>query len=198
MTTGSPTTVLELLRLADTSRQLDIFWHDCDSLSMDRTQIGVLEQPNQIRFRSFLQGEQGVRLKSDVALVVLGYLAHEALERKLADQEIGGSLQLANLSQSESARPVAARFLHTRRVTRLGLTCRLGGQHFAGSLASGGLARGLLSSGHGAEECRGAEVVVCAWWLGSLVRVCGRNFIKILKFWNSGIMGSHNFFLANR
>ena len=155
---------------------------------MDRTQIGVLEQPNQIRFRSFLEGEQGSRLKTDVAIVVLGYLAHEALERKLADQKIRASLQFANLSQSDSARPVAVRFLHTPRVTRLGLACRLGGEHFAGSLASGGLARGLLGSGHCAEVCRGAEeVVVCAWWLESCSRLRKKfhqNF-EILEFWNS-------------
>ena len=38
----------------DVSGQLDIPWHDGDSLCMDSTQIGIFEQTYKICFRCFL------------------------------------------------------------------------------------------------------------------------------------------------
>ena len=42
---------------SDSSRQLDILRHDGDSLGVDRAQVGVFEQANQVRFGRFLQGQ---------------------------------------------------------------------------------------------------------------------------------------------
>lgn len=41
--------------MAKPKGQLDVFWHYGDSLSMYRTQIGVLEQTHQISFGRFLK-----------------------------------------------------------------------------------------------------------------------------------------------
>ena len=39
---------------SDASRQLNILRHDRDSLGVDRAQVGVFEQANQVRFGRFL------------------------------------------------------------------------------------------------------------------------------------------------
>jgi hypothetical protein len=60
-------------------------------------------------------------------LEVLGDLAHQALEGQLADEQLGGFLVLADLTQGNSAGPVAVRLLHAagggRRLAR---GCRRG------------------------------------------------------------------------
>lgn len=38
----------------DTTSQLNIFRHDCDTFGMNRTQVCILEQPNKICFTSLL------------------------------------------------------------------------------------------------------------------------------------------------
>ena len=81
-------------------------------------------------------------------LEVLGDLADEALERELADQELGRLLVPADLTESDGAGAVAVGLLDAAR-GRGGLARRLGGELLAGRLASGGLPSGLLGTGHG-------------------------------------------------
>ena len=40
---------------SDTSGQLDVLWHDGDTLGVDSAQVGVLEQADQIGLSSFLK-----------------------------------------------------------------------------------------------------------------------------------------------
>eukprot|EP00667_Euglena_gracilis_P031925 EG_transcript_47589 len=70
---------------ADAAGQLDVLHHDGDALRVDGTQVGVLEQPHEVRLRRLLQGQDGVGLEADVRLVVLHDLPHQPLERQLAD-----------------------------------------------------------------------------------------------------------------
>jgi hypothetical protein len=73
----------------NSSRQLNIFWHDRDALGVNRAQVGVFKQASQVRFGRFLQRQDSVRLESQVSLEVLGDFSDQALKRQLSDQEFG-------------------------------------------------------------------------------------------------------------
>jgi hypothetical protein len=60
---------------------------------VDGSQVGVLEETDEVRLGSLLEGTDGRRLEAEVGLEVLGNLADETLERELADQELGGFLE---------------------------------------------------------------------------------------------------------
>ena len=68
---------------------------------MDRAQVGVLEEANEVRLGGLLEGEDGGALEAKVGLEVLGNLANQALERELADQELSGLLVAADLAEPE-------------------------------------------------------------------------------------------------
>ena len=40
---------------ADTASQLDVLGHDCDTLGVDGTQVGVFEETNQVSLRCLLE-----------------------------------------------------------------------------------------------------------------------------------------------
>ena len=44
---------------ADTASQLDVLGHDCDTLGMDGTQVGVFEETNQVSLRCLLESHDG-------------------------------------------------------------------------------------------------------------------------------------------
>jgi len=52
---------------------------------VDRAQVGVLEEADEVGLGGLLEGEDGGPLESQVALEVLRDLAHEALEGELAN-----------------------------------------------------------------------------------------------------------------
>jgi hypothetical protein len=131
---------------------LDVLGHDGDTLGVDCAQVSVLEQANEVGLRRLLQSQDGRALEAQVGLKVLGDLAHQALERQLTDEQLGGLLILANLAQSHGTRAVAMGLLHAAG-GRCGLARSLGGKLLAGRLAPGGLACGLLGTSHG--ECSG-------------------------------------------
>ncbi|OWK13499.1 hypothetical protein Celaphus_00014541, partial [Cervus elaphus hippelaphus] len=94
-----------------------------------------------------LQRHHGRALEAQIGLEVLRDLTHEPLERQLADQQLGGLLVAANLTQSHRTGAVAVRLLHATSGRRA-LAGRLSGQLFARRLAAGGLASSLLSTSH--------------------------------------------------
>jgi len=79
---------------ADAARELDVFGHDGHALGVDGAQVGVLEEADEVRLRGFLERQDGVRLETKVRLEVLRDLADEALEGKLADEQLRGLLIL--------------------------------------------------------------------------------------------------------
>lgn len=100
---------------ADSSCQLDVSLHDGDSLRMYGAQIGVVEQMHQKRLGGFLQGQQGVRLPPQFLTDAdgqhgRGNVADKTRERRLAYQQIPGSLVPANLLQCQRARVVSSVF----------------------------------------------------------------------------------------
>jgi hypothetical protein len=138
---------------ADAARELDVLGHDGDTLGVDGAQVGVFEEPDEVRFGGFLEREDGAGLEPEVGLEVLGDLADEALERELADQELGGLLVLADLTKRDGTGAVPVRLLDAAGGGR-GLARRLGGELLAGGLATGGLTGSLLGTSH-LERCAG-------------------------------------------
>ena len=72
---------------ADAARELDVFRHDRHALGVDRAQVGIFEQPNQVRLGRLLQRQHRRRLKTQIRLEILRNLPHETLERQLANQK---------------------------------------------------------------------------------------------------------------
>ena len=90
---------------------MDILRHDGDSLGVDRAQVGVFEQANQVRFGRFLQGQDRGGLESQVSLEILGDFSDQSLERQLSDEQFRGLLVLADFSQRDGTRAVSVRLL---------------------------------------------------------------------------------------
>ena len=131
----------------DAASELDVLWHDGDTLGVDGAQVGVLEKTNQVGFAGLLQGHDGGALESQIGLEVLGDFTHKALEWQFPDEELGALLVTSDFSQGDGSWPVPVRFLHSSG-GRCALTSGLGGQLFSRGLASGGLSSGLLCSCH--------------------------------------------------
>ena len=133
---------------ADSTGQLDVLGHDGDTLGVDGAQVGVLKQTDEVGLTGLLEGHHGRALEPQVSLEVLGNLTDQALEGKLANEELSRLLVASYLSESHCSWPVSVGLLHT--------SCGWGrfassfrGQLLPGGLASSGLSCCLLGTGHG-------------------------------------------------
>ena len=72
----------------DAAGELDVLGHDRHTLGVDRAQVGVLEQADEVSLRGLLERSDGRALEAQVGLEVLRDLADEALEGELAQQEL--------------------------------------------------------------------------------------------------------------
>ena len=97
----------------DAASQLDVLGHDCHTLGMDSTQVGILKQTHQVGLGSFLECHDSRGLEAKVSLEILSNLTHQALERQLPDQQFGALLVTADLTESHGTRPVTVGLLHT-------------------------------------------------------------------------------------
>jgi hypothetical protein len=111
---------------ANTASQLNILGHDCDTLGVNGTQVGIFEKSDKVGLGGFLKGKDSSRLESKIRLEILGDFTNETLERSFADQKIGRLLVFANLAKSDGSGAVTVGLLDTS-----GGGCRL-----AGSLSS--------------------------------------------------------------
>lgn len=85
---------------SDSSGQDNILRHDGDSVSMDGTEIGVLEESNKVWLGGFLEGQNGWGLESHVGLAFRGELSNKSLEWEFSDQKVSRLLELSDLSDS--------------------------------------------------------------------------------------------------
>ena len=92
----------------DPPGELDVLWHDGDTLGVDGAQVGVLEESNEVGLGGLLEGQDGGGLEPEVGLEVLGDLPDEPLEWKLPDEELGGLLVPSDLPKRHSSWPVPA------------------------------------------------------------------------------------------
>ena len=99
------------------ARQLHVLGHDRDALGVDGAEVRVLKEADEVRLARLLQRGDGRRLEAQVGLEVLRDLAHEALERQLADQQLRRLLVAANLAQRHRARAEAVRLLLAARAS---------------------------------------------------------------------------------
>ena len=114
---------------------------------MDRAQVGILKETNEVGLGGFLEGQDGRSLEAEIGLEVLGDLTDKTLEGQLADEKVGRLLVTADLTKSDGSRSVSVGLLDTSGGGGR-LAGRLGGELLSGSLSSGGLSGGLLGSGH--------------------------------------------------
>ena len=114
---------------------------------MDGAQVGIFEKTDQISFSSFLESQDSRALESQISLVVMSDFSDESLERKLSDEEISGLLVLSDFSEGNGTGSISMGFLDTTG-SGGGFSSSLGSELLSGSLGTGRLSGGLLSSGH--------------------------------------------------
>ena len=131
----------------DVPGELNILWHDSDTLGMDGAQVGVLKETNQVSLRGLLESHDSRGLETEVSLEVLGNFSDKALEGQLADEELSGLLVTTDLTESNGTRAVTVGLLDTSGGGGR-LASGLGGQLLPGGLATSGLASGLLGTSH--------------------------------------------------
>ena len=83
--------------------------HDCDTLSVDGTQVCIFEKTDQISFGSFLKCKDCRTLESEIRLEILGNLTNQTLEGQLSDQQVSGFLVTTDLTKSDSSRAITVR-----------------------------------------------------------------------------------------
>lgn len=86
---------------------------DSDTLGVDGTQVGILEQRNQVCLDGLLESTDSGRLEAQVGLEVLRNLTNQTLEGKLADEELGRLLVTTDLTESDRSRLVSVGLLDT-------------------------------------------------------------------------------------
>jgi len=131
----------------NTASQLDILWHDSDTLGVDSTQVGVLKQSNEVSLTGLLESTNGSRLEPEISFEILSNFSHKTLEGQLPDEELSGLLVSSDLTESNGSWPVSVGLLHSSGGWS-GLPGSLGGQLLPWSLSSSGLTCCLLSTGH--------------------------------------------------
>jgi len=131
----------------DTAGKLNILGHDGNTLCVDSTQVSILEESNKVCLSGLLKCKNGRSLETEISLEILGDLTDKALEGQLADKKVGGLLVTTDLAKGDGSRAIPVGLLDTSSGGG-GLAGCLGGELLAGSFSSGGLACGLLGTGH--------------------------------------------------
>ena len=133
---------------SDSAGELEVLWHDGDSLGVDGAEVGVFEESNEVGLGGFLEGEDGGRLESEVVLELRGDLTDESLEGKLSDEELGALLESSDFTESNCAWSESVWLLDAAGGGSLGLLGLLVSDVLSGGFATGVLSSGLLGSCH--------------------------------------------------
>ena len=132
---------------AEAAGELNVLALDGDTLGVDGAQVGVLEEGDEVGLDGLLESADGRGLEAEIGLEVLGNLTDKTLEGQLADEELSRLLVATDLTESDGTRLVAVRLLDTTG-RWCGLAGGLGGKLLTRSLATSGLAGGLLGASH--------------------------------------------------
>jgi hypothetical protein len=95
----------------ETTSELDVLGLDGDTLGVDGTQVGVLEERDEVCLDGLLESTDGGGLEAEVRLEVLGNLTDKTLEGQLADEELSRLLVATDLTESDGTGLVAVRLL---------------------------------------------------------------------------------------
>ena len=68
---------------------------------MDGAKVGVLKEGDEVSLNGLLESTDGGRLEAKVRLEVLSDFTDQALERQLADQQLGGLLVTTDFTESD-------------------------------------------------------------------------------------------------
>ena len=96
----------------DAAGQLNVLWHDGNTLGVDGSQVGVLEKADKVSLSGLLKGKDGRSLEAEIGLEVLGNLTDKALEWQLADEELSRLLVSPDFSEGDSAWAISVGLLH--------------------------------------------------------------------------------------
>ena len=105
---------------SDSSGELDILWHNGDSLSMNGAKIGIFKQSYHVSLGSFLKSKNCLGLESQIAFVFLSDFSDQSLEWKFSDEELSRFLELSDFSESNCAWSESVRFLDSTDVLLIG------------------------------------------------------------------------------
>ena len=133
---------------ADSAGELHVLGHDGDALGVDGAQVGVLEEADHVSLRGLLESKDGRGLEAELVAVLRGDLTDESLEGEFADEELGGLLEAADLTESDGARSEAVGLLDAVGGGLGLLGSSLVRDVLARVLGAGVLASGLLGAGH--------------------------------------------------
>lgn len=61
---------------ADPTGQLDVLWHDGNTLGVDGAQVGILEKTNQVSLASLLKSHDGRALEPEIGLEILSNFSY--------------------------------------------------------------------------------------------------------------------------
>ena len=82
-------------------------------LGVDGSQVGVLEEADEVGLSSLLERANGGALEAEVGLEVLSDLTDETLEGELADEQLGGLLVAPDFTERDGSGPETMRLLDT-------------------------------------------------------------------------------------
>jgi hypothetical protein len=97
----------------ETAGEGEVLRLDGDALGVDGSEVGVLEEGDEVRLGGLLERHDGGRLEAEVRLEVLRDLADEPLERQLADEQLRRLLVATDLPERDRARAETVRLLNT-------------------------------------------------------------------------------------
>ena len=90
----------------NSASELYVLRHDCDSLGVNGTQVGIFEKSDEISLTGLLQSHDGRALEAKIGLEILSNLTDETLKGQLAYQQFSTFLVTTDLSKSDRSRPV--------------------------------------------------------------------------------------------
>jgi len=98
---------------SDSSCKLNILRHNCNSLSMNSTKVGIFKQTNKISFSGFLKSRNSAALEPEIGFEILSDFSNQSLEWKLPDEKLSALLILTDLTKSDSSRTESVWLLHS-------------------------------------------------------------------------------------
>ena len=131
---------------ANASGKSHVLGHDGNTLGVDCTKLGVLEEMNDVRLSSLLKGGDCGTLETVFVIVGLDDLPDESLEGELAYEELVALLVLANFAECDGTWAVAVGAWYTTCVGDMS-TSRGSDRAFAGGLGGELLAWLLFCDG---------------------------------------------------
>ena len=120
---------------SDTASELDVLWHDGDTLGVDSAQVGVLEKTDQVSFACLLKSQYGRALETQISLEVLGDFTYKTLEWQFPDEELSALLVPSDFTEGDGSGPVSVWFFNSTGGWCT-LTCGLGSQLLSWGLAT--------------------------------------------------------------